>query len=358
MFTYLVRRILLMVPTMLGITLVVFGIMKAAPGDPAQMLISPDGELRPDERAELIEYTRRRYGLDLPVHEQYLRWLNMVSPIGFGVDEDGALSGFGFKVPDLGESFVKRRPVLDLIAESLPITLLLNVLTIPIIYTVAIATGLLAARFRGQWFDNVSGLFFLGLWSFPTMLAGVLMINLFANEQYINAFPYGGMGEAVGRDMAFLPGRGDDGAWSAGYLLFTMYHLVLPVICLSYGGFAFLSKLTRSATLENLSKDFVRTARAKGVREKNVLFAHVLRNSLLPLITVLAGLLPSLLAGAVIVETIFSINGMGRLAIQAIEFKDQEVVMAITLISGLLGLVGYLIADVGYAIADPRVSYE
>ncbi|HBD11757.1 MAG TPA: ABC transporter permease, partial [Porticoccaceae bacterium] len=129
-------------------------------------------------------------------------------------------------------------------------------------------------------------------------------------------------------------------------------------LCLSYGGFAFLAKLTRSSVLENLQADYARTARAKGVPEHEVLWRHVFRNSLLPLITVSATLLPGLLGGSVIVESLFSIEGMGKLAVEAVKGRDKELVLSITLISGLLTLAGYLIADICYAIADPRISYD
>jgi peptide/nickel transport system permease protein len=146
--------------------------------------------------------------------------------------------------------------------------------------------------------------------------------------------------------------------WVRGFLVDRAWHLVLPVICLSYGGFAGLAKLTRTAVLENLLADYARTARAKGLPENAVLWRHVFRNSLLPLITVAASLLPSLLAGSVIVESIFSIEGMGKLAVEAVQTRDRELVLSITLIGGVLTLVGYLIADLFYAIADPRVSYD
>jgi len=153
---------------------------------------------------------------------------------------------------------------------------------------------------------------------------------------------------------------GSVSAWpfTCGFLLDRLWHLVLPVICFTYGGFAFLAKLMRTSVLENLMADYARTARAKGLDEKEVLWVHVFRNSLLPLITVSASLLPSLLAGSVIVESIFSIDGMGKLAVEAVKGRDRELVLSITLISGLLTLLSYLIADLCYAIADPRVSYE
>ena len=157
---------------------------------------------------------------------------------------------------------------------------------------------------------------------------------------------------------AWLSRRWGGDEWTSGFLADRLWHLVLPVICLSYGGFAFLSKLVRTSMLENLLSDFARTARAKGVREHDVLWRHVFRNGLLPLITVSAGILPALLGGSVIVETIFSIDGMGKLAVEAVKGRDRELVLSLTLISGFLTLIGYLVADLCYAVADPRVSYE
>jgi peptide/nickel transport system permease protein len=312
---------------------------------------------------------------------------------------------------------------------------------------------------RGRSFDVSSGMVMLGLWSVPTMLAGVLLIGFFANEQYWHWFPTAGLSDRVVMDQVFMPhwsslwdlgllfllvtlsaslflamanaarrlrmgfiglcwvalgagmawqlpeaGRSPalwllmpgsfallavwlassdyrllrqigflttgllvglllavhwmQGEWLRGFLFDRIWHLVLPVVCLSYGGFAGLAKLTRTAVLENLLSDYARTARAKGLAESAVLWRHVFRNSLLPLITVAASLLPSLLAGSVIVESIFSIEGMGKLAVEAVQTRDRELVLSITLIGGLLTLLGYLLADFLYALADPRVSYE
>lgn len=398
-----------MIPTLLGITLVVFVVMAAAPGGISAQSLVDGMNLEPQAKQAMEDYYNRMYGLDQPPPVQYLRWLNNISPVGFVFDEEGALAGFSlFKGSELGTSFRYGRPVGDLIAERLPITLLLNILSIPIIYVIAIAVGVRAATHRGSRFDTGSGVLLLGLWSVPTMLAGVLLIGFFASEQFWRWFPTGGISRREALDMPFLPhwsSLGDLGLlflltglgtillvwlvrrsgsilWIAtmgllgaaigiglamslmsgdfvrGFLLDRLWHLVLPVICLAYGGFAFLAKLTRSAVLENLLSDYARTARAKGVAERDVLWRHVFRNSLLPLITVSATLLPSLLAGSVIVETIFSIDGMGKLAVESVQTRDRELVLSITLISGLLTLAGYLLADLCYAIADPRVSYD
>ncbi len=460
MQTYLIRRLLLMFPTLIGITVVVFVVMAAAPGGISAQSLIEGQNLEPQAKKALEDYYNRRYGLDAPAPIQYLRWLNNVSPIGFTFDEQNQLEGFSFlKGSDLGTSFRYGRPVLDLIRERLPVTLLLNVLSIPLIYFIAITVGVHAATERGKPFDVGSSLVMLGLWSIPTMLAGVLLIGFFASDQYWRWFPTAGLNRRGALDMPFMPhwsvvtdvlllfllmvvgalllvglsqrggralrtgsmgglgvvlgimmaaalptagvsvaygllgfvlggvfagigytdyralrtgtlgligsslGMGvafalAQGGFIRGFLFDRLWHLALPVVCLSYGGFAFLSKLTRTSVLENLQADYARTARAKGVREEHVLWRHVFRNSLLPLITVAASLLPGLLAGSIIVETIFSIDGMGKLAVEAVKGRDRELVLSITLISGLLTLAGYLIADLCYAIADPRVSYE
>lgn len=460
MLIYLLRRIALMVPTLFGITIVVFVVMAAAPGGISAQSLVDGTNLEPETRRALEDYYNRLYGLDQPAPVQYLRWLNNISPVGFERQADGSLGSFSLsKGSDLGVSFRYGRPVTDLLGERLPITLLLNLLSIPLIYAAAIAIGVQAATARGGRFDVASNVVLLGLWSVPTMLAGVLFIGFFASEQYWRWFPTAGLVRREAVDQTFLPWLGTMSdvlwmflavgltatllVWAAarasrgarrigggllgallgylmaadlqgvgpgvlhfvlaaiaavlvgglsgigsaalriavtgglgigigvglaraagvevvhgGYLFDRAWHLVLPVIALSYGGLAFLAKLTRSSLLENLAADYARTARAKGVDEETVLWRHVFRNSLLPLITVSATLLPSLLAGSVIIESIFSIDGMGKLAVEAVQTRDRELVLSVTLISGLLTLAGYLLADIAYAIADPRVSYD
>jgi len=358
MLTYLLRRVLLMIPTLLGITLVVFSVMVLSPGGISAQTLVEGSDMKPQEKQALMAYYNQRYGLDQPAPIQYLRWLNNVSPIGFTQDAEGDYNGFSFtKGMDLGMSFMYGRPVGEILAERIPITLLLNAVTIPLIYLIAIIVGVKAAQDRGGRFDVFSNVSMLALWSVPTMLAGVLLLGFFASVQHFQWFPTAGISSRAAQDMPFLPHL-LNGEFVPGFLLDRVWHLVLPVICLSYAGFAGLAKLTRTSVLENLHADYARTARAKGLAEPDVLWRHVFRNSLLPLITVSAGLLPSLLAGSLIVENIFSINGMGQLAVEAVKGRDRELVLSITWISGFLTLIGYLIADFCYTLADPRVSYD
>jgi peptide/nickel transport system permease protein len=361
MLNYIIRRLLLMIPTLIGVTAVVFFIMGLSPGGVGGTLLNEMGQMEAQQAKALRDYYNKRYGLDKPLPIQYLRWLNQVSPLGYQVELDAQgipqLTHFGFKAPDFGKSFSKGRPVMELYAEALPITLMLNLITMPLVYGIAILTGVYTARHRGKLLDVGTGSVMLGLWSVPVIGVGLLLIGYFANKDYLYWFPSSGISSNMAEQMAFLPSWTHAG-FECGWLLDRLWHLVLPLICMTYGGFAFLSKLMRSAMLENLSADYVRTARAKGVDETTVLWRHAFRNSLLPLITVAAGILPGLLAGSVIIEKIFSIPGMGLLTIEAIYARDRELILAGTLVGGMLGLSCILIADLCYAMVDPRVSYD
>ncbi len=357
MLTYIVRRILLMIPTLIGITMVVFFTMAMSPGGVGAALAGAEGNMRPQEREAVRKYLNQRYGLDQPAILQYFRWLNQISPVGFHVNDDGSYGRFTLKWPSLGESLMRRRPVTSVVAEALPITLLLNVITIPIIYAISITAGIRAAQHRGKRFDIGVGTTMVALWSLPVMWVGVMAIGFVANREYLYLFPTGGLHDTLATRMSYLPGY-VNGEFRIGYLLDLAWHLVLPVICLTYGGFAVMTKLMRASVLENITADFARTARAKGLPERVVIYRHVLRNSILPLITVAASILPGLLGGSVIVESIFSIDGMGRLMIDAINTRDRDLILSITLVSGLLSLSCLIVADICYAIADPRVSYE
>ncbi len=357
MLTYLFRRLLLLGPTLLGVSMIVFSVFALAPGGIEGALVANDGNLTPGAKEARERYLKQRYGLDSPPPIQYLRWLNKISPVGMKQDDIGKYTGFGFKSPDLGDSFMRNRPVRVLIAESLPYTLMLQLISVPVTYVIAMLAGLLAARKRGGFFDVASGTFFLGMYSFPVIALSVLMIGFLANANYIKIFPAQGLSSLQADVWPYLPGYAN-GHFVPGYLLDVCWHLIVPVICLSYGNFAFLCKLTRASVLENFRADYVRTARAKGLRENVVLFRHVFRNSLIPLITFLASLLPSLIIGSVVVENVFGIRGMGQLFVEAAQQRDFELSLGITIITSTLTLLSYLLSDILYMVADPRVTFE
>jgi microcin C transport system permease protein len=258
--------------------------------------------------------------------------------------------------PDLGVSFSTNRRVIDLIAEHLPVTLLINLIALPLIYLIAIPSGMLAATFKGSFADVGLGIVYIALFSVPTVLAGVLCLGFLATPDYLNLFPTAGLHDKASQDFTFLPEFA--GGFSRGYLLDLLWHLALPVICSVYGGFAVLSKLTRGAMLDNFNADYVRTAKAKGVSARDVVFRHVFRNSLLPLITVLVLIFPAMLAGSVVIERIFTVPGMGYLVIEAIGLRDREMILANTTIIACVTLMALLLADILYAVADPRIAYK
>lgn len=327
MTTYIIRRLLLMIPTLLGITIMVFAISRIAPGNPVTIAMGTGGQMDAERAAEVIEARKRLYGLDKPVHRQYLTWLKRVATLDFGI------------------SIKHHRPVLQLLKERVPITLMLNVVSFVIIYIVSIPVGVLAAVRHRKLFDRTSSVLLFMLWSLPVMLVGQMMIGTLSGPK--GWFPPGGLSSNYAEQMPFF-------AW----LLDRLWHLVLPVICLSYTGLAYLTKQVRAGMLDSLRSDYVRTARAKGLSNTSVIFRHALRNSIIPVITLMATLLPAMLAGSVIIERIFSISGMGMLFFEAVTTRDYNVVMAIATVGGFLNLLGLLLADIAYAMVDPRISFE
>lgn len=329
MTTYIVRRLLLMIPTLLGITVMVFAISRIAPGDPVSLSMGPGGQMDAERAADVREARMRLYGLDKPVHVQYGGWLWRV--VRF----------------DFGDSIKHHRPVIELIKERLPITITLNLIAFVIIYTVSLPMGVLAAVRHKRFFDRASSVILFMLWSLPVMWVGQMLIGYLCGPAFRNWFPPAGLSCNYAEQLPFFP-------WLADRL----WHLVLPVFCLTYSGFAYLSKQVRAGMLDNLGADYVRTARAKGLSNWVVIFRHAFRNSIIPVITIMATLLPAMLGGSVIIESIFSIPGMGLLAFEAVTTRDYNVVMAVATIGGVLNLIGLLFGDIAYAIADPRISFE
>lgn len=320
-----------MIPTLFGILLITFGVVHLAPGDPALLKAQSATEALGSDAATraIIDETRAAYGLDKPIYVQFFRWIRKVVTFDFGT------------------SYRDNRPVTDKIADALPITLTLNILTILIIYIVSIPVGAYSAARQGGFFDKVSAVFLFMLYSLPSFWVAMMLIILFGGVDYLNIFPITGF---VSDSASSLPWY----SWAGN----VAWHLVLPVACLTYGGFAFLSRFARASLLEVMREDYMRTARAKGLANWQVVIRHGMRNALIPLLTLMGTLLPALLGGSVIVEQIFSIPGMGRLGFESVLARDYPVVMAIATISAFLTLVSILITDVLYVVVDPRVSFE
>lgn len=318
-----------MVPTLLGITIMVFAISRAAPGDPFTLEMGPGGEMASEQAAEALEARKALYGFDRPLPEQYVLWLGRIVRLDFGL------------------SLKHHRPVSSLLAERVPVTLMLNLSAFAIIYAISIPLGVLSAVKHRRFVDRMTSVLLFMLWSLPVMWAGQMLIAYFTGAAFVSWFPPGGLSSNNAEQLAFFP-----------WLWDRLWHLALPVLCISYTGLAYLTKQVRAGMLDNLRADYVRTARAKGLSNSVVLWRHAFANSVIPVITIMATLLPAMLAGSVIIEQIFSIPGMGLLFFEAATTRDYDVVMAVAVIGGLLNLTGLLLADIAYAVADPRISFE
>lgn len=337
MLSYILRRIFLMIPTLIGMSLILFSIMRFAPGlTTGGGAFGTGGEMRNRQARAAAEmaFKKRLHLVDdqgkaiiLPM--QYVYWLS-----------DTVRGNFG-------ESVQYNAPVATLIKERLPVTITLNLISTFLVYLIAIPGGMLASVNRGKSFDLLWSTGTLALYSLPVIWVGSMMIGFLANPQFLPWFPAAG-----------IHSTNTDWMTSWQYARDYLWHAVLPVICLSYGGFAYLSKIKRAAMLDNLGLDYVRTARAKGLSELTVVTRHVFRNSLLPMITIFATVIPGLLGGAVIVESIFSIKGMGDLMLTATFARDLPIIQAVAFVGSVISLICLLLADIAYAMADPRVSYD
>lgn len=328
---YILKRLLLMIPTLLGIVVITFMVIRLAPGDPAEMKLRAGAQgLKVDlSSSTIVEETRKLYGLDRPVPVQFALWVKRVVTF------------------DFGRSYKDHQLVLTKIKRAIPYTLILNLLTLIIIYTVSLPWGILSSIKPKSFFDRFSALILFVLYSLPEFWIAILLIVFVAGGDYLDLFPIAGW-MSDGAEMLPWYQRCGNIAW----------HLVLPVICLTYGGFSFLARFSRATMLEVIHQDYIRTARAKGLSEWKVILKHGFRNALIPQLTLMGTLLPALLGGSVIIEQIFAIPGMGRLGFEAVLNRDYPVIMAIATIDAFLTLISLLISDLLYVAVDPRIKYD
>ncbi|MDR1085979.1 MAG: ABC transporter permease [Deltaproteobacteria bacterium] len=321
MLKYTLKRLLLMIPALIGITLVSFVVMHLAPGDPTDLVTN----LNPQAGQAAKIRLREIYGLDQPIRVQYWNWLKNLARL------------------DLGRSFSPdRRPVKEKIFERLPVTLALNIVSMIIIMTISLPLGLWAAVRAGGLFDRISTLFVFFCFAAPSFWLALLGMWLF------------------GVHLGWLPTSDLNSLNFSSLGPFDKFidlsrHLIMPVTISSLGGLAGLSRYLRSNMLEIIRQDYLNTARAKGLTERVVIWKHALRNALIPVITILGLSVPGLIGGSVIMESIYAIPGLGQLFYLAVMARDYPTVMGGLVIGAVLTLVGNLLADLGYALADPRV---
>ncbi len=322
MIQYLLKRILGIIPTFLGITLISFTVMHLAPGEPMAVQTDFNPKMTPEMRDRL----RAQYGLDKPVYVQYLKWLK------------------GLVTLDLGKSFqADRRPVWDKIRERLPVTILVNILSMFFIFLLAIPLGVHSAVRRGAFFDKAVTVSVFALYAAPSFWIALLLMLFFG--VYLGWLPVSGIHSLMGYEQMGIFEKIWD--WSR--------HLFLPVLVSATGGLAGLSRYARSSMLEILRQDFILTARAKGLPESQVIYKHALRNAMLPIVTISGLSIPGLIGGSVIFESIFAIPGIGQLMWTSVMSRDYPVLMGNLVIVAALTLLGNLLADVSYAMADPRI---
>lgn len=325
MLIYTLRRLVYLVPTLFGITLVTFFIISLAPGDPVELIHGDtmSSNISPESYHEMLTL----YGLDKPIHVRYFIWLKRLITL------------------DFGESFLDHRPVTTKILERLPATLILNITSLIIALILAIPLGLYSAMRQHSMFDKINGTVLYMLYSLPEFWVALLLIILFGVK--LKILPFYGIESMNAHHMGFFAHMWD-----------RILHMILPTFCLTYGSLAFLSRFVRGSTLEIIRQDYVRTAWAKGLNERDIVFKHVFKNTLIPMLTLLGILLPTLISGSVILEYIFSWPGIGALFFDAVLSRDYPTVMGLSFISAVLVLLSTLLADALYAWADPRITYD
>ncbi len=335
---YIVQRLLLLIPTFIGITLIGFLVMHLAPGDPAELRAAGglrgagEGVISRDKRGvldEALAQWRAQYGLDRPLHEQYAIWWKNLFTLNFG------------------DSFKDNQSVWKKIVDRLPVTIKLNVLSILLVYLVAIPLGIYSATHPNSFGDQVFTLAAFVLFAVPLVWAATMAVVFICGGDFLYLFPPAGLQSLDYSQQWPVWQKIEDQAW----------HLFLPVVLLSYDGFAGLSRYMRSGMLEVMGQDYVQVARAKGLSERIVILKHVLRNSLIPQVTILASILPGLIGGSVIIETIFSIPGLGQLGYESVLARDYPTVMALFTVSAVLTLIGILVSDLLLSVVDPRIAF-
>jgi peptide/nickel transport system permease protein len=310
-----------MIPMLLGITIISFAVIHLPPGEPGALGI----EMNPKVTKEVRDRIRSIYGLDQPLHVQYLTWLKRTAKLDFGrsFSSDG-------------------RPVIDKIKERLPITISIDLLSMMLILIIGIPIGVYSARYKDSLLDKGLTAFVFAAYAIPLFWLALLFMLLFG--VYLDLLPISGVKSFNYEELAPFQKILDLG-----------HHLVLPIFLSALGGLAGISRYMKSSLLEVLRQDYITTAYAKGLPEKLILRRHAMRNALLPVITILGLSVPGLIGGSVIFESIFAIPGMGQLFYMRVMSRDYPTIMGILVIGAFLTLFGNLLADICYAVADPRI---
>ena len=325
MFKYLIRRVLSLIPVIFIISIMLFSMTKIMPGDPVLRMM-PDNIRSPEQYEELYALNAEKLGVNDSIPEQYFKWVISLSQ------------------GDLGYSTKYKKPVSAVIAEPLKNSMIVNFFSITLSFLIAIPVGIRSATKRGGLFDQFWQVFSLVGISIPVFFIGLLLIFFFAFN--LKWLPAGGM------PVAALANS------TSEYLMAWVKHATLPILTLTLGSLAGTIRYVRSAMIEVINKDYIRTARSKGLSSKVMIYTHAFKNALIPVVTLVAGSIVGLFGGASITEQIFAWNGIGFVLISALNARDYQIVLAMNMFYALIALLGNLIMDIGYALVDPRVKLD
>ena len=322
MRNYIIRRIIQMIPVFIGILFILFFILEQAPGTPVSNMMHP--RMTPEQKAELNE----KLGMNIPWYERFVNYV-----------KEALLEG------NLGYSNTHKKPVAEVIGDYVGPTLLLAVVSLCISIIIGIPAGIVSATKQYTAVDNIlTVVSFIGI-SIPSFFFGLILLKVFAVDNQI--FPLFGIRDPLLMSDNIFD-KIKDVAW----------HMVLPSIVLGLSSTASFMRYTRSSMLEVIKQDYIRTARAKGLKEKTVIYRHAFRNGIIPIITLLGFWIPSLLSGAVVTETIFGLPGLGKISVEAAMKRNYPLILGINSMLAILTLIGALVADILYAVADPRIRYD
>jgi microcin C transport system permease protein len=337
---YVIRRLLLMIPTLFGITLVSFVIINLAPGSPIEQKLQQlrfaggqgggeGGGHNTGVTAEVIEEMKRQYGFDKPLHERYIIWIKNLVRL------------------DFGKSFKYEEPVTDVIVQRFPVSLTFGLVSFFLAYLISIPLGVLKAVYRGSAFDYASSLILFLSYALPSLILGILLLVFFASPTFLGWFPLSGLYSDNYSSLDFFSKISD-----------RVSHATLPIVAYVFGAFSQLTVLMQNSMLDVIKMDYVRTARAKGLSNKVVYMKHALRNALIPIATSMSGIFTVFFAGSIIVESIFSLDGMGLLSISSVNARDYNVLMGLIFFQAFLFMLGRLFTDFLYVMVDPRIEFQ
>ncbi len=411
MFSYFIRRILLTIPTFIGCTLVVFTIVQLAPGGPLEQQLmalkrgSTEGGSASNMQGqsmptEALDELKRFYGFDKPIHIRYMIWLGVwkreaetynVVPgtrrlvgdgkslvvkgstdnwkiydadnesveiqgwqVGQSVNDSGQVKYRVFReefsgilTGNFGKSYTYRKPVLELIKDRMPISIQFGIISFILSYIICVYLGIQKALKHNSTFDFASSSIVFVAYSVPGWALGAVLVVLLSTSNFLPIFPLGGFQDKLYDDFSLIDKIIDRAS-----------HFVLPLVAYSLGGFATLTMLMKNSLLENLSQDYVRTAFAKGIREQRVIWLHAMRNSIIPIAAGIGYVIVLFITGSYLIESVFNIDGIGKLSFEAVVSRDYPIVFCFTVISVSITLLGSILSDLAVSLVDPRIRYQ